>query len=210
MVKPAVTLYSQKMIYLLRHGETLWNRERRLQGQRDSPLTARGVAQAQENGRRLKALIEDPKDWRILSSPLGRAWQTAVLVAESLELDPNAITFDPRLMEIAYGLWEGLTYAEMEARFPSLWRARQADKWAMVVPGGESYAALAQRASAWLEGICEEDRLIVICHGGTGRVLRGHYTGLSPAETLDLIDEHTVIHALSQGRITSTRSDTPG
>jgi probable phosphoglycerate mutase len=78
------------------------------------------------------------------------------------------------------------------------------------VPGGESYAALAQRASAWLEGICEEDRLIVICHGGTGRVLRGHYTGLSPAETLDLIDEHTVIHALSQGRITSTRSDTPG
>ncbi|HMB77882.1 MAG TPA: histidine phosphatase family protein [Kiloniellaceae bacterium] len=188
------------MIYLLRHGETLWNRQGRLQGQQDSPLTARGVAQARANGRRLRQGIGDPAAWSIVSSPLGRCWQTAVLVAESLGLDPDSIRFDARLMEIGYGVWEGLTFEEIRARYPTLWRARQEDRWHFSVPGGESYAALAARATAWLADCDPAARLIAISHGGTGRVLRGHCGALPAAETVALTSDHGAIHLLTAER----------
>jgi len=184
------------LIYLLRHGETLWNTGGRLQGQKDSPLTARGVEHARENGRQLRQRIANPADWDILSSPLGRCWQTAVLVAESLGKDPGSIRFEARLMEIDYGIWEGQTHAEIAAQHPRLWQRRLADRWNFSAPGGESYAALSARATAWLAEVAPSARLIVISHGGTGRVLRGHHDGLTAAETLALRAEHDAIHEL--------------
>ena len=79
------------MIYLFRHGETLWNRERRLQGQLDSPLTLRGIAQVRRNAETLQREIGDPAGLAMLASPLGRAWQSAVIVAETLGLDPRGV-----------------------------------------------------------------------------------------------------------------------
>ena len=193
------------MIYLLRHGETLWNLAGRLQGQQDSPLTARGVRHAEENGQLLRAQLEDPKAWRIVSSPLGRCWQTAALVAEALELDPNGIRFEPRLKEIDYGIWEGQTHEEIAVRYAVLWRTRQLDKWNFTVPGGESYAGLAARAASWLDEVPATARLIVIAHGGSGRVLRGHYSGLTPAQTLALDADHGLVHCLQEGWISSLR-----
>ena len=187
------------MIYLLRHGETLWNRGGRLQGQQDSPLTARGVAQARDNGLRLRQCIDDPKTWDIVASPLGRCWQTAVLVAESLDLDPSIIRLEPRLREISYGIWEGQTHQEIAERHPSIWQRRQADPWNYSAPGGESYAALSARSGAWLAGVDPAARLIVVSHGGTGRTLRGHHDGLSPRETLALRSAHDTIHRLDGG-----------
>ena len=132
------------MIYLLRHGETVWNRAGRFQGHGDAPLTAEGVAQARAMGRRLAQ--EELGGARLISSPLYRAWQSAVLVAEALSLDPHAIEFEPRLMEVGFGEWEGLTREEIKARALDEWRARKADVWNHVPPGGESFAQAEVRA----------------------------------------------------------------
>ena len=91
------------MLYLLRHGETEFNRTGRLQGQQDSPLTARGRDQARAHGALLKTLIVDPAAWRVVASPLGRALDTARLACAELGLAEAAIETDPRLKEIAYG-----------------------------------------------------------------------------------------------------------
>ena len=133
------------MIYLLRHGETVWNVERRLQGQKDSPLTTRGIAQSQAMAQLLGELIEDPAAFTLVASPLGRTWQTAVIVAETLGLDSGAICFEPRLKEHHFGRWEGLTWAEVETETPELWAAREANLWNFQAPGGESYALVAVR-----------------------------------------------------------------
>ncbi len=96
-------------LYLLRHGETEFNLEGRLQGQQDSPLTARGRAQARAHGALLKTLIAEPEAWRVVASPLGRTMDTARLACAELGLPEAAIETDPRLKEIAFGDWEGLT-----------------------------------------------------------------------------------------------------
>ena len=188
------------MIYLLRHGETLWNVEGRLQGQGDSPLTLRGIEQARRNARRLAEICPDHAGYRLIASPLARTWQTATILAETLGLERDGIALEPRLMEHGFGAWEGLTMAELAARPDGLWQARDADKWDFVVPGGESYATVAARASAWLAEQAADARLIVVSHGLIGRILRGLYAGLSRQEISHMMTErHTTIYRLTGG-----------
>ena len=107
------------MIYLVRHGQTEFNREGRYQGRVDSPLTELGLAQARAAGARLAALAaEEGGNWIIETSPLGRARRTAEIIAQSMGLP--ALTVDPRLIEVSYGEIEGLTAAEIEARWPKV------------------------------------------------------------------------------------------
>ncbi|MCH7942426.1 MAG: histidine phosphatase family protein [Proteobacteria bacterium] len=87
------------MIYLVRHGETEWNRAGRMQGQLDSPLTARGEAQALRIGETLCELL-DGVDFELVASPLGRTRATAAIIARALDRDPEAMTTDERLMEM--------------------------------------------------------------------------------------------------------------
>ncbi len=186
-------------LYLLRHGETEFNGEGRLQGPRDSPLTARGRAQARAHGALLKTLIAEPAAWRVVASPLGRTMDTARLACAELGLPEAAIETDPRLKEIAYGDWEGLTYDEAQTRYPDGWAARQRDRWGFVVPGGESYEMVAVRAGAFLGEA--RGNTIVVSHGGTGRVLRGLYGRLAPLEIKTLEQPQDAIHRLTQGTI---------
>ena len=79
---------------LMRHAETVWNREKRIQGQLDSPLTARGIEQAERAGKRLLAELDDPAAYRLTSSPLGRAHHTAALVARAIGRASGEITLD--------------------------------------------------------------------------------------------------------------------
>ena len=189
------------MIYLLRHGETLWNVAGRLQGQSDSPLTWRGIQQARALGESL--LRQDRVDGAtaLISSPQGRAWQTAAIVAEVLGGNPRAIAFDDRLKELDFGAWTGLTFEEVAAAHPEDWARREADKWHVRPPGGESYADVAARARSWLDEQEGGGVRIVVCHGLFGRVLRGLYGGL-PAETIFTLDEpQTALFRLNDGRI---------
>lgn len=118
-------------VFLARHGETVWNVEGRWQGQADSPLTERGLAQARSLAR---ALADEPLA-AVYSSDLGRALETARYVAEPHGLQP---TPDARLREIDAGLWTGRLSAELRLAYPAemeLWRERP---WAGRMPGGES------------------------------------------------------------------------
>ncbi len=186
-------------LYLLRHGETEFNVAGRYQGQRDSPLTARGRDQARRHGALLKELIAEPAAWRLVASPLGRAMATARIVRAELGLPEDAIETDDRLKEMAFGEWEGLTPAGIETRYPEAWAARGADRWHHPRPGGESYARLAARVGGFLRDV--QGDAIVVGHGGAGRVLRGLYGRLSRDRILALDEPQDAIFRLTQGTV---------
>ncbi len=193
------------MMFLIRHGETIWNREGRIQGHKDSPLTLKGIAQARTVGGILKTAIErrtgGRAGLRMIASPLGRAYQTAVIVAEAAGLDPVAVEPSAAVKEHTWGEWDGLRPDEIAARDPARWRERQADKWRIAPPGGESYAVSAARMRPWLEEFGGDADLIVVSHGAIGRIMRGGYLGLKPAETLQLQEPQDQVFEFVDGKI---------
>ena len=190
------------IIYLVRHGQTDWNLEKRRQGQLDSPLTETGIEQARAVGRLLRARIESCADPLLVSSPLGRAMQTAELVARELGLGHGDIRPDAQLMEADHGAWSGLLKEEIKPNYPEQWRQRHQDRWNFRFPGGESYAELALRAAHWLESLeTEEENLVVVTHEMFSRCLRGHYLGLDSAQTLQLSHPHDHVFIIADGTI---------
>ncbi len=189
------------MIYLLRHGETVANLEGRLQGRSDSPLTLKGVAQVRAIGALLREQIAEPSDFSVVCSPLGRARRSAAILCQALGLDTQTAACDPRLAEISFGDWDGLTVSKVEAAAPGAWAGRETDRWTFVAPGGESYDLVAARVGDWLKAQPVEARLIVVCHGAVSRVIRGLYAGLPPAVCVKLTQDQTNLYRLSGGRI---------
>ncbi|NIA71102.1 histidine phosphatase family protein [Pelagibius litoralis] len=192
------------MIYLVRHGQTVWNSIGRLQGQKDSPLTARGVAQAGAMGSLLAETLrrENAAPPKIVSSPLGRAWQTAAIVADRLGIDPAAITLEPRIAEISFGDWEARSEAQLAELFPETWAARQADKWNYITPGGESYALVATRLKSWMAELEDGAPLVAVSHGLAGRILRGLYLKATPEEVFAMDEPQDGFFRLAQGVVT--------
>ena len=156
-------------LYLIRHGETDWNAEGRLQGQRDIPLNARGMVQAEEAGARLRGIVLDYGELDYWASPLGRTRETMEVMRAAIGLDPASYRTDERLKELSFGAWEGLTWREVRARDPKGAAARERDKWGYDPPGGESYAMLAERIAPFFAGL-ERDSAVV-AHGGVARAL---------------------------------------
>jgi probable phosphoglycerate mutase len=169
-------------IVFLRHGETDWNVEGRLQGQRDVPLNDNGRGQAQRNGATLKRLVPGVAAFDFVASPLSRARETMEIVRGTLGLDPGAYRTDDRLREVTFGRWEGFTTEEIRAREPSELAAREGDKWGISPPGGESYEVLAARVRPWLRELAKAT--VVVAHGGIGRVLWIELVGLDPAKAV--------------------------
>jgi len=172
------------VIYLVRHGQTEFNRERRIQGHVDSPLTELGVRQAQAVAGLLADLIRGEPGWRIVSSPLGRAAATAEVVSQRLSLP---VALDARLKEMSWGPHDGRLRRELEAEYPDTFGRTS---WAFDMPDGESYEDVAGRVGAWLADLPPEPdrRIIAVSHGITGRVLRGLYAnmGRDQAATQDV------------------------
>jgi broad specificity phosphatase PhoE len=167
---PPVLRYGENSTRLLlwRHGQTQWNVEGRFQGQSDIPLDAIGQQQAGRAARLLAALRPDV----IISSDLGRALATAAPLARLTGL---TVTTDKDLRERHGGAWEGLTDAEIRARYPAehaLWLA----------PDGESSAAVAERAGGALERIAESlepgSLAVVVSHGAAIRLGAARLLGL--------------------------------
>ncbi len=180
---------SSSRLYFLRHGETDWNAEGRLQGQKDVPLNALGRDQAARAGRKLqKILASRGEDFPALSyqcSPLLRTRQTLQLARAEMGLPADEGVLDRRLIEFTFGRWEGLTWPEVCAVDPELAREREADKWNFVPPGGESYAQLAQRLAPWLAE--QTGASVVVSHGGVARALMAMIGGL-PEERAPIAD----------------------
>ena len=188
-------------LYLLRHGETAWNTERRMQGTRNSDLTKRGRTQALAMGRALKAeLALDPAPTAFLRSPLGRAKETSLIVGRELGLDPSEWRDDPRLAELSYGTWEGLSWKEIEVDHPNALADWRADPHTFCPPGGESHAELRQRIKAALADIIAANiRTVVVGHGVSGAVLRGVNLGLDARAMFVLEKPQDAFFRLSPG-----------
>lgn len=162
---------ARPLCYFVRHGETDWNAEGRLQGQADRDLTEKGRGQATGNGIKLKGLIGDGSGFDFVSSPMLRTRHTMERLRDAMGLNPKAYRTDPRLMELSFGDWQGFTFAELEEKTPGLRAARNRDKWNYLPPGegAESYALLATRLSGWLGEL--ERQTICVAHGGIVRAL---------------------------------------
>jgi broad specificity phosphatase PhoE len=177
-------------LYLLRHGETAWNTERRMQGTRNSDLTDRGRAQALAMGRALKAeLAREAAPTVFLRSPLGRARETSLIVGRELGIDPSAWRDDPRLAELSYGAWEGFSWSEIEVDHPNALADWRADPHTFCPPDGESHADLRRRTEAALADIIAANvRTVVVGHGVSGAVMRGINLGLD-ARTMFVLEK---------------------
>ena len=175
---------SKPPIYFLRHGQTDWNAQGRLQGRLDIPLNAKGQGQARRNGGVLAELIDAPNSMTYVASPLRRTRQTMEIARQALGLPPDGFAVDDRLLEINFGEWEGKTWAEVQSGWPKEYRARTADGFNGVVPGGESYAMVTARVASWLTDVTVPT--VVVSHGGIMRCLRGHVLGLPDAAILHL------------------------
>lgn len=193
-------------IYLFRHGETVWNAERRAQGQLDSPLTAAGRAQAQAMGERLshelrQAGYETPRVV-VRASPLGRVRETLAIAAAAADLVYDERSFDDRLREMSWGEWDGLIGAEIEDGWPGAMAARRLDHWRYRPPSGESYAMVAERARPALDEIAvlaARQPVAVFAHGGIGRVLRGLFTRAPDSEILAMDQPQDAFYRLHRG-----------
>ena len=131
-------------VYFLRHGQTDWNLQGRFQGQKDSPLTALGRRQAEDQGRLLRALIADWRAVDVWVSPLGRTRKTAEIALRDVPAMPKIV---PELAEINIGGWQGLRRAEIEKLEPRLATSSQSERFEVYFssPGGESYDAFSAR-----------------------------------------------------------------
>lgn len=167
-------------LYVLRHGETEWNTARRMQGRLDSPLTERGRAQALAMGRALRRELEGVSGRTLfLRSPLGRACETAAIVGREIGLADGDWRDDPRLAELAYGAWEGLSWKDIEVSHPTALADWRADPHTYCPPGGESHAELRARSAAVLAEVAAAGtRTVIVGHGVSGAVLRGLNLGL--------------------------------
>jgi probable phosphoglycerate mutase len=190
-------------IYYIRHGETSWNAQGRLQGAQDVALNELGRKQAAHSGQILADLFvracRDKSALAFVSSPLGRARSTMELVRAELKLPPANYRLDDRLREIGYGEWEGSTLAEMQARDPAFFARRQIEKWTMSAPGGESYVAVQARMQDWYDSLREDT--VAVAHGGTARALMvalGIETSLSAA---DLTIAQGAVYVFGEGEL---------
>jgi len=163
-------------LYLVRHGETDWNRQHRIQGLTDIPLNATGRTQARATGRLLARRTWDG----IYASPLSRAMETARIIAEEVGLgEPQAI---PELVERNYGDAEGLDFAEVERRYPDR----------IDVPGQESREAVVARVVPALRALAAQhpgESLIVVSHGGA---IRSVLTAVDPDYSHGMITNGSV------------------
>ena len=180
-------------LIFIRHGETDWNAEGRLQGQHDIRLNGRGRDQAESAGREARKFIarEGLTDLRYVASPLSRTRDTMELARGAMGLDPGDYALDARLMELSFGRWEGLIWPEVKAMDPWAAKAREGDKWLFQPPGGESYAMLADRLRPWLATVAGDT--VVVSHGGVARVLMAMIGGI-PVSDAPMMDIH-------QGRV---------
>jgi broad specificity phosphatase PhoE len=157
-------------IILIRHGQTTWNLESRYQGHSDSMLSGLGRMQAKRLAERLK----DERVDAVYSSDLRRASETAEAIADAHKLPVHT---DPRLREVAFGIWEGLTVAEIKAAYPEFFARYRVAPVVNRPEGAEQLESMQERAVAAVEEIAQRHpggTAVVVAHGGPIRAFFCH------------------------------------
>ena len=208
----AASPLQKTFIGLLRHGETVWNREKRIQGSGNSPLTAEGIAMSRAWGQHL---ITGSTKWnRIVTSPLLRAVETAELVNESLQLP---LMTDQTLREKDWGRWEGLTLMQIKQNYPELLETLTTHGWEFKPPGGESRRAALTRVLGGLQTLRQRfagENLLLVSHLGVIKSLLYHIEGRDflPSEPKILYKNrfHIISHENNGYSIVSKNMRLPG
>jgi len=192
------------VVYYVRHGETNFNVEARLQGRRDTVLNAHGRQQAAKSASVLHDLFardgRKAQDFGYAASPLKRARETMEILRATLGLDPQGYEVDARLMEISYGEWEGRTLPEIEARTPGVLAERDREKWDFAPPGGESYRELTKRIGEWYAALTRDT--VVVAHGGGVRALMALFQILPEDQATHAQVAQGVVYVFADGEMT--------
>ena len=162
-------------LYLVRHGETDWNLQRRYQGQSDIPLNNTGIQQA----RKIAGRLSKEKIDAIYSSDLSRARETAEQIAQPHKLK---VTSDARWRELSFGDWEGLTYPEIQVKAPDELALWESDLTGYAPPHGETLTQLAGRVLSVfdeLHALHADQTVLIVSHGGPLQTLLCHVLGVS-------------------------------
>lgn len=169
------TVTTKTEMILVRHGETIWNAEGRVQGQGDSPLTVRGMAQAKAVGKRL----QHERFTALYASHLGRVIDTARQIAA---VTGHAITIDERLQERAYGIFEGLTHAEAMVKHAAVYQEYKTNfSPDFAIPQAESTRQMLTRGQAVFRELAERhpgERIVVVSHGSFLRFVLSDILGV--------------------------------
>ncbi|EGQ8084594.1 TPA: histidine phosphatase family protein [Vibrio parahaemolyticus] len=187
-----------RRIFVLRHGETAFNADKKLQGHCNSSLTSKGSDQARRVGTTLKQYVEN-RPFRVYSSTLGRALQTSKIVCEELNYSYENLNKDPRLKEFSLGEWEQRTIPSLEQEVPNL--LAQND-WYLQAPNCETYESVRERLSSWLSDVTHDEDIVVVSHGLTGIVLRGLLLGMDYTQVWQQDLPQDAFFIIEDGRIT--------
>lgn len=189
-------------IYLIRHGQTTWNRAGRLQGQADSPLTLLGTQQVEAIGKKLKEII-GIKKYSVWSSPLGRTKQTTSIICDQTNFKYENVVFDKRLVEITLGDRDGYkSWKALFEDFPKDMARREKDPWNFSHPNGESSQMVWERVRPFMEKIANLEGIhVVVTHGVVSKIIRGMYLNLSPEKIFSLDRPQNAFHRLQNGKI---------
>lgn len=165
--KTQAAISSSTLFGLLRHGLTIWNEEKRIQGRLDSPLSENG----RTNIRNFIPLLKGYQWNRVIASDLGRVQETVSIINRVLGLP---VSYDKRLREINWGEWEGLRLADVRTEYAAELSEEERKGWDFRAPGGESRREVLQRVKASLMEAAEQwhgDKILVVCHLGVIKCL---------------------------------------
>lgn len=180
-----------RKLFVVRHGETLWNSEMRMQGRLDSALTDKGKRQAGENGQLLRRVGVE----RLLVSPLGRTQETAFIINSYVKAE---IELFDELVERDCGDWGGLTMSEIKTQQSASWRARENNEWEHRPPGGENMPDVINRIAPLLTAVLEVESptVAIISHGVVGKAILAHYLELSDESAGHIRQPNDVVYEL--------------
>lgn len=179
-------------VYLIRHGETVWNAEMKFQGHKDVPLSDKGVKQA----RSLADRLQEQEIAAVYASDLGRAVQTARELALPRGLEINTM---PALRELNFGDWEGLTFKEIKKSHHSLLQEWWANPLATRIPGGECLSDLVARVTGAIKEIIafnNNKQVAVVCHGGPIRALVASVLGMDLNENWRIRQDNAALNII--------------
>lgn len=181
-------------LLVLRHGQTEWNLAGRFQGRRNSDLTELGQAQAACQNQILQPLLTQyPQRF---ASPQGRAVQTAQIALGDVSFQEDA-----RLMEVAFGNWEGMTRTEIKTQIIGDYDAHL---WLFQSPNGEMFSEMRDRVTTFLDDLTGP--AVIVTHGVTSAVVRGLWLGLSMEELAVLPKEQGCVVQLADRQETILRA----
>jgi broad specificity phosphatase PhoE len=196
------------MIIIVRHGQTLWNVLKKLQGHRNSKLTVKGNRQAIKVAKFFDQKIKKIEDFKIYSSPIKRVVDYTNVINSNLKniKIKNKIIYSNYLKEHNFGKWEGKSIKEIKKKFPDEFQNREIDKWNFKVPNGESYSVLNKRVKKFIKKeISLRKKYIIFTHEMVSKVFRGVILNLDKKKIMRLKHNSDYVFIYKNKKFKKTR-----